>query len=195
MVASATPASAHPFGPPATARISVTGSHVALVYTASPDDWVALGEAKGAFKDPAPELTGEQKLERSTVVRDYLTSKITVSQDGRPCAEQLASLVGVTDYGARFSFDCPQPVDDLDVTIGALVDLNTNYRTMVTAVTPGAPTQKLFTALTATQNLSFSASGGKPTAVIGLAIGLAVVVVAGLGGYVALRVRRRRKSA
>lgn len=80
MVASATPASAHPFGPPATARISVAGSHVALTWLASPDDLVALGVAKGAFADPAPELTGEQKLQRSTVVRDYLISKITVSQ-------------------------------------------------------------------------------------------------------------------
>ncbi|WP_405087397.1 hypothetical protein [Microbispora sp. NBC_01389] len=195
MAASATPASAHPFGPPATARISVAGSHVALTWLASPDDLVALGVAKGAFADPAPELTGEQKLQRSTVVRDYLISKITVSQGGRPCAGQLASLVGVTDQGARFTFDCPRKVDDLDVNIGALVDLDANYRTVVTADTQGAPTQKLFTATTTTQHLSFSASGGKPATVVGLAVGLAIGVVAGIGGFVALRVRRRSKSS
>src|SRR5262245_29108720 len=96
----AAPASAHPFGPPPTARISATGSQVAIHYTASPDDWLALGTAKGAFKDPAPQLTGEEKLQRSTVVRDYLLSAISVAQDGKPCPGRLASLVGVTNNGA-----------------------------------------------------------------------------------------------
>ncbi|GAA0988745.1 hypothetical protein GCM10009555_071040 [Acrocarpospora macrocephala] len=194
MVGVAAPASAHPFGPPPTARISATGSHVTIHYTASPDDWLALGTAKGAFKDPAPQLTGEEKLQRSTVVRDYLLSTITVAQDGKPCPGRLASLVGVTDQGARFSYDCGRPVDDLDVTLSALVDLDSNYRTVLIFAPPVQQAQMLFTSTTTTQHLRFSGSG-VPVAVIGVALWLAVVVAAGIGVLFVLRMRRRRESA
>ncbi|GAA1023762.1 hypothetical protein Aple_090810 [Acrocarpospora pleiomorpha] len=194
MVGVAMPASAHPFGAPPTARISATGSQVEILYTASPDDWFALGSAKGAFKDVPRQLTGDEKLQRSSVVRDYLLSTITVAQDGKPCPGRLASLVGVTDNGARFSYDCGRPVDDLDVTLRALIDLDSNYRTVLVFAPPVQQAQMLFTSTTTTQHLRFSGSGVN-IAVIGLALWLAFVVAAGIGGLVVLRMRRRRKSA
>ncbi|TKK87829.1 hypothetical protein FDA94_16820 [Herbidospora galbida] len=194
LAALAGPASAHPFGAPPTARISATGTQVAIHYSASPDDWFALGTAKGAFKDPAPQLTGEEKLERSPVVRDYLLKTITVAQDGRPCPGRLASLVGVTDHGAQFDYDCGRPVDDLDVTLSALTDLDRNYRTVLVFAPPVEREQMLFTSTTPTQHLDFSASGVS-AGVVGVALWLAFVVVAGVGGLVVLRTRRRRVAA
>ncbi|WP_157519875.1 hypothetical protein [Herbidospora daliensis] len=188
------PASAHPFGAPPTARISANGSQVAIHYTASPDDWFALGTAKGAFEDPAPQLTGEEKLERSSVVRDYLLRSIAVAQDGKPCPGRLASLVGVTDNGAQFDYDCGRPVDDLDVTLSALTDLDRNYRTVLVFAPPVQREQMLFTSATTTQHLDFSASGVS-TAVVGVALWLGFVVVAGVGGLVVLRTRRRKAAA
>ncbi|GIH22713.1 hypothetical protein Aph01nite_10230 [Acrocarpospora phusangensis] len=190
----AAPASAHPFGPPPTARISATGSQVTIHYTASPDDWVALGTAKGAFKDPAPQLTGEEKLQRSTAVRDYLLGTITVAQDGKPCPGRLASLVGVTDNGARFSYNCDRPVDELDVTLTALVDLDSNYRNVLIFAPPVEQAQVLFNSQIRTQHVSFSGST-RNTAVIGLALWLTFVVAAGIGVLFTLRMRRRRKAA
>ncbi|WP_030452808.1 hypothetical protein [Herbidospora cretacea] len=188
------PANAHPFGAPPTARISATGSHVAIHYSASPDDWFALGTAKGAFEDPAPQLTGEEKLERSPVVRDYLLRTIAVAQDGRPCPGRLGSLVGVTDNGARLNYDCGRPVDALDVTLSALVDLDRDYRTVLVFAPPVQREQMLFTATTTTQRLTFSGPGVS-AAVVGVALWLAFVVAAGIGGLVVLRARRRRRPA
>ncbi|GAB1819673.1 hypothetical protein [Herbidospora sp. RD11066] len=191
------PAAAHPFGPPSTARISVDGSRVALAWLAAEDDWVALGQSLGAFENPADgpvstELTGEQKLQRSAAVRDYLLGRITVAQGGTPCPGRLESLEQLVTQGARLSFDCPAPAVDLDVTVSALTDLNENYRTMLTAETPATPAQALYTARQQTTRLRFSASGGGPlTAVTAVAAGTAAAAVI-IGGLVLLRVRRRK---
>ncbi|WP_062347275.1 hypothetical protein [Herbidospora yilanensis] len=193
----AAPAAAHPFGPPSTARISVDGSHVAIAWLAAEDDWVALGQSLGAFENPAngpvsTALTGEQKLQRSAAVRDYLLGRITVAQSGTPCPGRLESLERVVAQGARLTFDCPRPAVDLDVTVSALTDLNENYRTMLTAETPATPAQTLYTARQQTSRLRFTGSGGGTTAaVITVAAGTAAAAAV-IGVVVLLRVRRRK---
>ncbi|GLW11035.1 hypothetical protein Misp01_61630 [Microtetraspora sp. NBRC 13810] len=188
---------AHPFGPPSTARIGADGSRVTLSWLAAEDDWVALGQSLGAFEDPtsgpvSTALTGEQKLARSPAVRDYLLSHVTVSQDGRPCPGRLEALERLVAEGARFSFSCPAPVTGVDVTVRALTDLNSAYRTMLTAEGPATPAQSLLTATRHTERVSFSGSGaGVPGSVTVLAAGTGAVAVAGAGVLVALRSRRR----
>ncbi|WP_030455250.1 hypothetical protein [Herbidospora cretacea] len=194
------PAAAHPFGPPSTARISVDGSHVAISWLAAEDDWVALGQSVGAFENPvtgtvSTTLTGEQKLQRSAAVRDYLLGRITVAQGGKPCPGRLESLERLVVQGARFAFDCPKPAVDLDVTVSALTDLNENYRTMLTAETPATPAQALYTARRHTTRLRFTASGGgTPTAVLTVAAGTAGAAAI-IGGFLLLRARRRKAAA
>ncbi|WP_061291023.1 hypothetical protein [Herbidospora cretacea] len=189
------PAAAHPFGPPSTARISVDGSRVAIAWLAAEDDWVALGQSLGAFENPvtgpvSTDLTGEQKLQRSTAVRDYLLGRITVAQGGTPCPGELESLEQVLAQGARLTFDCPYPAVDLDVTVNALTDLDENYRTMLTSETPATPAQTLYTAQRKTTRIRFTASGGGPTAAVTtVAAGTAA---AAAGVLVVLRVRRRK---
>ncbi|MFB4268092.1 hypothetical protein [Nonomuraea sp. GTA35] len=187
-------AAAHPFGPPSTARVGADGNRVSLAWLPAEDDWVALGRSVGAFEDPAAgagtSLTGEQKLARSAAVRDYLLAHVGVTQAGRPCAAELAPLERLLAEGARFSFECPERVVDVDVRVGALTDLHEAYRTMLTAETPAEPAKALLTAEADTRRLRFdpSATGGVPLVVP------AVALVAVLGVLVALLVRRRRRS-
>ncbi|GIH29027.1 hypothetical protein Aph01nite_73370 [Acrocarpospora phusangensis] len=193
----AAPAAAHPFGPPSTARISVDGSHVAIAWLAAEDDWVALGQSLGAFENPttgpvSTALTGEQKLQRSAAVRDYLLGRITVAQGGTPCPGRLESLERLVAQGARFAFDCPRPAVDLDVTVSALTDLNENYRTMLTAETPATPAQALYTARQQTTRLRFTASGGGTTAAVTTVAAGTAAAAAIIGVLALLRVRRRK---
>ncbi|MFI6453360.1 hypothetical protein ACIBF6_17580 [Streptosporangium amethystogenes] len=194
----ATPAAAHPFGPPSTARIEADGSHVTLSWLPAEDDWVALGQSLGAFEDPSTgtvstELTGEQKLERSTALRDYLLEKITVAQAGRPCESRLEELRALLADGARFVFDCRSPVTEVDVTVAALTDLNTAYRTMLVANT-ATPGQTLFTEAQTTQRLTFSATGATGIPAQTTAVVAAAVVLVGAGAFTVLRTRRRTRT-
>lgn len=190
----AAPASAHPFGPPSTALISADGSRVALSWRAAEDDWVALGQSLGAFEDPAAgpvstELTGEQKLGRSPAVRDYLLDRIALSQHGRPCPGQIAPLENLLAEGARLTFDCPAPVTEVEVTLKTLTDLNTAYRTVLTAETPAVPAQALFTAAKSTQRLRFTEPAAGPPATA------LPIAGAALGGLAVLVWRRRTRAA
>ncbi|WP_199442088.1 hypothetical protein [Umezawaea beigongshangensis] len=189
---------AHPFGPPSTARITVDGSVLSLTWLAAEDDWVALGQSLGAFEDPAAErvsteLTGEQKLRRSAAVHDYLLERIAVAQRELPCPGELAPLDGLLSAGARFTFECPAPVVDVDVTLSALTDLNESYRTVLTPDTPATPAQALFTGEQSTARLTFSGtSGGLPAQFVPLAVGTGA---AALLGAAVLLVRRARRTA
>ncbi|MDW5325159.1 hypothetical protein [Plantactinospora sp. KLBMP9567] len=196
----ATPAAAHPFGPPSTARISVHGSRVDLAWLAAEDDWVALGQSLGAFEDPrlgavATNLTGEQKLQRSPRVHDYLLERISVRQDGSPCPGRLDTLDRLLDEGARLTFDCPAEVVDLDVTVGALTDLNEAYRTMLTSQTPAAPDRALFTAAEQTHRVRFApGAGGLPASTVRTLAGVGAALLVGVVALVAVRLRRRARG-
>jgi hypothetical protein len=191
------PAQAHPFGPPSTARISADGPRVDLVWRAAEDDWVALGQSLGAFEDPAlgpvaTELTGEQKLERSPAVRDYLTGRIAVSQADRLCPATLLPLTDLAARGARFEFACPAPVTEIEVRLAALTDMHTAYRTVLSAEPGMDPAQVLFTADRPQQRVSLT--GGGPSPVAGLAAGTGAVVAAGLVVVLLRRHRRTRRA-
>ncbi|TDC63334.1 hypothetical protein E1283_32560 [Streptomyces hainanensis] len=194
-------AAAHPFGPPSTATISTDGPLATLTWHAAEDDWVALGEAVGAFEDPAldavsTELTGEQKLQRSPELRAYLLDRIHVAQGGARCAGEVASLDDLLTDGAVLEYRCPRDIEEVDVTVGALSDLNEAYRTMLTAESGGSPGQTLLTATDTTQRVAFArhpgGALGNPAA-LGVA-GCALAIVAGAVGYAAV-VRRRRVAA
>ena len=195
----AVPAAAHPFGPPSSAGISADGAQVVIAWRAAEDDWVALGQSLGAFEDPvngavSTALTGEQKLQRSPAVRDYLLDRVAVNQAGRPCAGRLATLENLLSKGAEFTFDCPGPVVEVDVTVSVLTDLNEAYRTMLVAETAASPAQVLFTAAQTTARLTFSGSGaGTPAAVITVAIGTGAAALGGIGLFTALHLRRRAR--
>lgn len=182
----ARPAAAHPFGPPSTARITADKTKVTVTWMAAEDDWVALGQSLGAFEDPATgtvstELTGEQKLQRSGAVRDYLLSHITVSQGGTPCAGRLEPLERLLALGARFTYECPAPVSDVDVRVAALTDLHDAYRTVLITET-ATPRRSLLTAAKPTQRLRFAATAATDpsSGTLTLAVAIAAVLSAAL---------------
>ncbi|GIF64571.1 hypothetical protein Ais01nite_26060 [Asanoa ishikariensis] len=184
-----TPATAHPFGPPSTANVTVHGSSLKLVWHAAEDDWVALGQSVGAFDDPATDVTGEQKLQRSPAVRTYLLDRMTVRQAGQGCPGSLHELTDVLATGATITYECPADVDEVKIRLAALMDLNEAYRTVLVG-----DSEALFTATSPEQQLRLSGSSSGLSTVLPLAIGTAVVVVLGLAALVVLR-RRRRRSA
>lgn len=197
--ATTVPAAAHPFGPPATARIDVDGTEVAITWQAAEDDWVALGQSLGAFEDPTTgpvdtTLTGEQKLARSAQVRDYLTERIAVRQAGEPCAPTVLPLADLLRHGARLRFDCPLPVTELEVRLDALTDLHTAYRTVLTADTAMVPAQALFTSTRTTHQVSLTDGGttGPLATVWAVAAGLAAV--GGTAVLIAWRTLRGRRT-
>jgi hypothetical protein len=199
LAAPAAPAAAHPFGPPSTARISVDGSRVTIAWFAAEDDWVALGQALGAFDDPslgpvATALTGEQKLQRSRRVHDYLLDRITVRQHGTPCPGRLATLDRLLDQGARLRFDCPAEVAEVEVTLDALTDLNEAYRTVLTSQTPATPGRALFTATEPTHRLRFTPDGGGGSGLTGALVGAGTALATALATLVVVRLGRRIRS-
>ncbi|MDG4822982.1 hypothetical protein O7635_14100 [Asanoa sp. WMMD1127] len=179
------PAAAHPFGPPSTARVTVHGSSLTLVWHAAEDDWVALGQSVGAFDDPATDVTGEQKLQRSAAVHAYLLERMTVRQAGQPCPGELGELTDLLTEGATIEYACPARVDEVRIRLAALMDLDEAYRTVLVG-----DSEALFTVTTPEQQLRFTGSAGRG-AVLWMAVGTGVVVLVG----VAFVLWRRRRSA
>ncbi|GAA2353331.1 hypothetical protein [Streptomyces carpaticus] len=196
----APPAAAHPFGPPSTATISADGPRVSIAWRAAEDDWVALGQALGALEDPgagtvSTELTGEQKLQRSEEVRGYLLDRIYITQDGTRCEGEVTSMDDLLTEGARLGYRCPEEVREVDVTVGALCDLNEAYRTVLTAETAADPRSTLLTATETTQRMNFSWYAGMLAAPgFGVAAGTAAAIVAGAVSWVVIGRRRAGKA-
>jgi len=198
LAVTAAPAAAHPFGPPSTAHVTVDGTRVTIAWRAAEDDWVALGHALGAFENPslgpvATELTGEQKLRRSTRVHDYLLDRITVRQDDAPCPGRVVALDRLLDQGARLRFECSAEVAELDITLTALTDLNEAYRTVLTSQTPAVPRRVLFTAAEPTHRMRFSADGGGPGRT-GPLVGAGAALATALAALAVTRLWRRVRS-
>ncbi|MBM7784790.1 hypothetical protein [Tenggerimyces flavus] len=198
LLAVTAPASAHPFGPPQTARATVDGNRVELVWQAAEDDWVVLGEQLGAFRDAtgavATNETGQQKLAKSPKVRAYLLDKIRVKQAGRACRGAVQDLSDVLARGAKLRFECPDAVGEIELTIGMLVDLNPLYRTVLTTESPKGPRQALFNDSSLTRAVTFAPGGGGtfPTTLViaGGLVGSALLA----GVAIPLGLRRRRRA-
>jgi hypothetical protein len=189
------PAAAHPFGPPLTAKLGVDGSRVTVTWAAAEDDWLNLGEHVGAFAAGPEMRTGEEKLQRSTPLRDYLRDHITVRQQGTECPGSDIELRRLLEVGALLTFDCASPVDTVHVTVSALSDVNPAYRTVVTAPPGASPGRALLTANAAEKEFTFGPEshghGGRAVAVLAFLLTLAVT-----GAFVvtARTTRKRRTS-
>lgn len=200
------PAGAHPFGPPPTALVSASGQRVLVEWDAAPDDVLALGMAIGVLDDgsldrllegpvqTAPSAAEEAELSTSPRLRDYLLDRIVVSQGGRPCDGTVEPIGSVMADGARVSYDCPRPVDVVDLRIAMLHDVHDAYRTFAITEGRGAPAQSVFTVESPQQRWDFSAdpAAAHPGRWLpGLAAGVTGAVA--LGALASLAWRRRRR--
>lgn len=195
-VVAAPSASAHPFGPPLSARLDVDGAEVTVTWTAAEDDWVNLGEFLGAFStqtdDGGAQLTGAELLAQSDNLPSYLLSHFVIEQDGQSCQGQVTQLQDLVTLGAQLSYSCPQPVTTVDLTVTTLTDINENYRTVVTSDQPSEPAQALFTTTTSTQQWSFDASSSGGAAQVALVAAGALILAALAGGLLWWRRGSRR---
>lgn len=194
----AVPAAAHPFGPPLTANATAQGSTVTVLWSGAEDDWMSLGERTGAFAGAAKPQTGAETIMTSPEVRDYLMANIAVSQSGVECAGSWQGIDDLLTTGARLTFECPQPVTTIDLTVTPLTDINEAYRTVVTA----GSEQTLFTAAAPTHQVApdhseaVGAGGGGGQSDNGelLLLGGAGALVAGVGVLWGVLSRRRSRE-
>jgi hypothetical protein len=186
----ASPATAHPFGPPSRARIEADGATVSVQWATAEDDWVALGHHLGVFKvaGAGGHQTGAALLIGSPALRRYVMDHITVTQAGTPCSGWLEPVEDLTAEGLTVEFACPAPIRQVTVGITMLTDLHEAYRTLAAADSGARPGQHAFTGSTAHVVWSFGVaheerSGGPLGAVA------AMLAVAG----VAWRRRTRKR--
>ncbi len=199
----ASPAAAHPFGPPPTARISAEGRTVTVAWSATPDDAVAIGENLGimppgsvaAYRQEgaaqvAPSSEDEARLSASAELVEYLTDNITVEQDGTPCEPTVPAIDDFVHAGARVVARCPIAVERATLRITMLHDINEAYRTVGIGRRTD-PAQSVFTVAAPQLEWQFGVSPRtRPSpAVVGAAAG---AVLAGIG-LLALGYRRRTR--
>ena len=204
VVLSATPAAAHPFGPPPTARISAQGRTITVTWSATPDDAVAIGEQLGvmpegsvaAYREEAaaqvaPSSQDEARLSASPLLVDYLAENITATQDGAACTPQIPAIPDFVHQGATVDLVCPEPIDRAVLRITMLHDLNDAYRTVATG-TRTDPAQAVFTVSAPEHEWQF---GVDPAEGTGLGTLLAIGVAGGvLAAGATIAVQRRRRG-
>ncbi|TXS46948.1 hypothetical protein EAO75_29290 [Streptomyces sp. uw30] len=181
LLGAAGPVQAHPFGTPPVARVKAEGRALKIIWSAQQDDLDVL--RKAAKGDEAA----------------YLGSHITVRQKGRGCGPGTVDTLRIASKGALIHYNCPEPVDTVTVTITALTDVNSAYRTI--SVTPKGG-GGLHTASSPARTLDFGAGGSPTTASTGpatvwttdlaalmdhgLVLPLALLVAAAAGAFHAL---------
>lgn len=201
LAATATTASAdaHPLGSPLGARLAASGSEVTVSWVAPEDDWMALGYRVGTLPTRPGTLTAFQAIRRSTAVRDYLLSHITVTQAGSRCAGTAGQDIPddaqtFLREGIPFTFSCPAEVAAVDVHISALTDVDDRYRTK--AVADAKPGEAIYTKSRHTRRWDFSTSVTAPwSGWVPLTISVAAAaVLTRIGWLVRRRLRQARPS-
>lgn len=154
-------ASAHPQGIKPVALIRAQGEQrLEVLWVIALDDATALlrnqGVVEGAY-DPA-------KLDPARAaasIRSYLTSRVSIANDGAACPGALAGA-GLAGPGVAIDllFSCPSPLSRVTITLTLLQDLSKDYVTVARAKTPGGSVFGAFTAGSPTLLLDFT--GGPP---------------------------------
>ncbi|MCW3815889.1 hypothetical protein ONA91_15700 [Micromonospora sp. DR5-3] len=134
------PASAHPFGAPQQIKVAGEGEHGVRVrwLVGGADDLTLLGISLGVLPQDRVLLDGAVSYEASDAetlagapkFAKYLTERIIVTQDGRPCEGKASVADDLAADGAEVRFTCPEPVSTVTVTARMLTDLHEAYRTL-----------------------------------------------------------------
>lgn len=196
---------AHPFGPPPTARLLAQGPTLTVMWSATPDDAVAIGEDLGVMPpgsveayrvesaaQVAPSAVDEARLAASSELRDYLLEHIVVHQGNARCSGEVTSSEDFVHTGATVVLTCPDTVREVTMRISMLHALHPAYRTV--AIAPeGQPSQAVFTVEDPEQRWRFGAeaAGEDSPSVAMLALGGAMLAAAGVLLWMQRRQRPR----
>lgn len=133
-------ASAHPFGAPQQIVVGGEGDHGLRVrwIVGGTDDLTLLGISLGVLPKDRVLLDGgvsydasdAESLAGAPEFARYLTERIRVTQDGRPCQGEAVVADDLAADGAEVLFTCPEPVSTVTVTSRMLTDLHEAYRTL-----------------------------------------------------------------
>jgi hypothetical protein len=164
--AAATPALAHPFGPPLRVELEGLNYVVNLRWAAEHDDWVALARHTGAFEEvpsvvDGVELSGAERIARSVRLQAYLLERIVVTQYEMSCPGEVVHVHGdLVTGGIILQFVCEEPVYEVHVEVGVLTDVHPAYRTVATSAIGGVPGQALYTETDRVHRWDFYAAAG-----------------------------------
>lgn len=191
-----------------TAQVRATGQDVAVTWSAAEDDAAAIAVGLGMAPrealldhlaglaalddgDPRPlvdELVAEvdeDRLAGSAELDAYLLDAVVVRQAGRACP----GTVGPTDRfltdGATLTFRCPEPVDEVTLTITILQEQDPTHRTFST---DGRGEVAIHGAASPTHTWALASGAPAGTgALLPLAVGLTLAAATGGGALLLMR--------
>ena len=206
----ATPAAAHPFGPPPTAEIAADGRQITVDWTATPDDAVAIGElldlmpegSTAAYRQEsaaqvAPSRAAEAALSAAPELHAYLTDHIVAVQEGQPCPGTVPPVTDFVHEGARVVLTCPAEVAEVVLRITMLHEIHPAYRTFAVGE-ESQPAQSVFTVEAPEHTWRFGAAvapASRTTIWHAVAVGAASGGTVGLVLTLIVTWRRRRRAA
>ncbi|GAA1402748.1 hypothetical protein ACFQZ4_19170 [Catellatospora coxensis] len=144
LLATATPAQAHPFGDPQTVAIAPDAERPEVVHVrwkvGGVDDLTLLGVALGLLPQDRVMLDGAVFYQDSDAAAigpsaefaAYLLKQITVTSGGQGCGGVVAPPGDLARTGVTIDYTCPGPVGVVAVGVRTLTDLNPAYRTLAT---------------------------------------------------------------
>lgn len=199
-------------GPPQQVSLSLAASDQVRVNwkAGAPDDlsWLAydlgLLPADRIMLDGAitPQADDAQLLQGSPALARYLTTRISVTSDGRSCRAGVPEIGNLADAGATLVFSCPSAVHNARIELGLLTDLEASYATIATGQDG---TQAVYNGQVTSHDWTFDPDAAPrpaaPSVVAALPswtlIAGAGIGIAGLGGvswWVVARSRRQMAS-
>lgn len=199
-------ASGHASGIVPQARLSADGQQVAMHWWAAGDDVADIGVGLGLLPEEAslaflgigdayPTPEEEAAFARSEALHAYLLDNVEVSQDGARCDAAVAVSDEVFAEGVRYTFTCPEVVEQVAVSISLLHDLDERFRTysidgtVWTAIHSIRHPEHVWDATLAA---SSSADAGGRALLVG---GVGVLLVGGGAGLWISRGAERRRTA
>ena len=204
----AAPAAAHPFGDPQTVAVTADPQRPEVVHVkwrvGGPDDLTLLGIAFGLIPRERARTDGtvDYRYTDPGVVGaadafpGYLLDRITVTDGTHPCPGTVEPVRALALKGAVADYTCPGPVATATVAVRMLTDLNPAYRTLATgpagqrAVYEGTADTHAWTLIGAP---AAGDTGRGRSAVVQLAAVLGGLLLAVLGGLLAVRRLRHRQ--
>lgn len=173
LVTTAPPAGAHPFGPPPTALVTAQDRTVVVEWRSAADDAMAVGAQIGLATEEmveaylesatqaAPPSHVEEEISESAQLRDYLTERIVVRQDGERCEATVHPIDNFVWDGATVAHECAEPIAAIEVEISMLHDRHSAFRTFALAAESADPPHAVFTKHKPTTEWDLSAAVGK----------------------------------
>jgi hypothetical protein len=186
-----------------TIRLDADGATVTARWSAAEDDAAAIAVGLGLAPrealldhlaalaaldeadDPQPLIdrlvaqVDQERLAGAPELDAYLLQTIVVAQDGVACEPRVGPTDDFLSGVAELTFTCPEPIEEIDLTVTVLLDQDPTHRTFSN---DGSGEVALHSAITPTQTWSLAGGGtGGLGLLLALVVGLALAAAAGLG--------------